>query len=138
MWPDTRLLDLLGIDLPIIQAPMAGAVSPEMVIQLSEAGGLGSLPCAMLTPEQARKDLGVIRQRTSRPINVNFFCHRPPQVDLDREAAWRRRLEHYYIELGLDTETPAPTAGRTPFDGAMCDLVVDFRPEVVSFHFGLP
>ena len=81
MWPDTRLLDLLQIELPIIQAPMAGAVSPDMVIQVSEAGGLGSLPCAMLSAEQARNDLGVIRQRTSRSINVNFFCHKPPRPD---------------------------------------------------------
>ena len=102
MWPDTRLLDLLGIELPIIQAPMAGAVSPEMVIQVSEAGGLGSLPCAMLSTEQARNDLGVIRQRTSRPINVNFFCHKPPRTDPAREARWMERLKPYYDELGVD------------------------------------
>src|SRR3954454_4459525 len=116
MWPNARLLDLLGIDLPIIQAPMAGAVSPEMVIQLSEAGGLGSLPCAMLTPEQARKDLGVIRQRTSRPINVNFFCHRPPRADPAREARWKERLQPYYHELGLEPSAPNPAATRNPFD----------------------
>ena len=138
MWPDRRILDLLGIELPIIQAPMAGTVSSAMVIAVSEAGGLGSLPCAMLSAEQARDELGVVRQRTSRPINVNFFCHRPPRADPDREAAWRRRLERYYVELGLDPRATAPTPGRKPFDGAMCDLVVDFRPEVVSFHFGLP
>jgi nitronate monooxygenase len=68
MWPDTRLVDLLGIEVPIIQAPMAGAVSPEMVIQVSEAGGLGSLPCAMLTPEQARNDLGVAGARCTSPF----------------------------------------------------------------------
>ena len=138
MWPDRRILDLLGIELPIIQAPMAGPVSSAMVIAVSEAGGLGSLPCAMLSAEQARDELGVIRQRTSRPINVNFFCHRPPRADPDREAAWRRCLERYYVELGLDPRATAPAPGRTPFDGTMCDLVVDFRPEVVSFHFGLP
>lgn len=138
MWPDRRILDLLGIELPIIQAPMAGPVSSAMVIAVSEAGGLGSLPCAMLSAERARHELGLIRQRTSRPINVNFFCHRPPRPDPEREAAWRRRLERYYVELGLDPRAPAPTPGRTPFDGAMCDLLVDFRPEVVSFHFGLP
>jgi nitronate monooxygenase len=138
MWPDRRILDLFGIELPIIQAPMAGAVSSEMVIAVSEAGGLGSLPCAMLTAEQARKELGLIRSRTSRPINVNFFCHRLPGVDPDREASWRRRLERYYVELGLDPTAPVPPSSRSPFDGAMCDLVLEFRPEVVSFHFGLP
>jgi nitronate monooxygenase len=138
LWPDRRILDLLGIELPIIQAPMAGPVFSEMVIAVSEAGGLGSLPCAMLSAEQARDEMKVIRQGTTRPINVNFFCHRPPRVDPDREAAWRRRLERYYVELGVDPKAPVPSSGRTPFDGAMCDLVLDFRPEVVSFHFGLP
>src|SRR3954462_11937379 len=108
MWPNTRLLDLLGIEVPIIQAPMAGAVSPEMVIQVSEAGGLGSLPCAMLTPEQARK------------INVNFFCHRPPRIDPAREARWKDRLRPYYAELGLDPSAPNPAATRNPFDTAFC------------------
>jgi nitronate monooxygenase len=137
MWPDTRLLDLLQIELPIIQAPMAGAVSPDMVIQVSEAGGLGSLPCAMLSAEQARNDLGVIRQRTSRPINVNFFCHKPPRPDPAREARWMERLKPYYDELGVDP-APNPAAIRKPFDEPFCNLVEEFAPEVVSFHFGLP
>ncbi len=86
MWPDRRILDLFGIELPIIQAPMAGANGAELVIAVCEAGGLGSLPCAMLAPDQARAELGIIRQRTSRPVNVNFFCHVPPQPDARREA----------------------------------------------------
>ncbi|HEX8168300.1 MAG TPA: nitronate monooxygenase family protein [Beijerinckiaceae bacterium] len=138
MWPDTRLLDLLGVEHPIIQAPMAGAVSPEMVIRVSEAGGLGSLPCAMLTPDQARNDLGVIRQRTSRPINLNFFCHTPPRPDPAREGRWRDRLRPYYAELGLDADAPNPAAIRSPFDDAFCRIVEELKPEVVSFHFGLP
>jgi nitronate monooxygenase len=138
MWPDRRIQDLFGIELPVIQAPMAGPVGSEMVIAVSEAGGLGSLPCAMLSPEQMRTELGIIRQRTSRPINVNFFCHQPPQADPAREAAWKQRLESYYIELGLDPRAPAPGAARAPFDSAMCDLVAEFAPEVVSFHFGMP
>jgi nitronate monooxygenase len=137
MWPDTRLLDLLQIELPIIQAPMAGAVSPDMVIQVSEAGGLGSLPCAMLSAEQARNDLGVIRQRTSRSINVNFFCHKPPRPDPAREARWMERLKPYYDELGVDP-APNPAAIRKPFDEPLCNLIEEFAPEVVSFHFGLP
>jgi nitronate monooxygenase len=138
MWPDIRLLNLLGIELPIIQAPMAGAVSPEMVIQVSEVGGLGSLPCAMLSAEEARNALGVIRQRTSRPINLNFFCHKPPSTDPMREARWKDRLKPYYDELGVDPNAPNPVATRKPFDDEFCDLVEEFAPEVVSFHFGLP
>ena len=79
MWPDRRILDLLGIELPIIQTPMAGPVSSVMVIAVSEAGGLGSLPCAMLERGQARDELGVVRPRTSRPLNVNFFSHDLPR-----------------------------------------------------------
>jgi len=77
MWPDRRLLDLIGIELPIIQAPMAGATGSTMAIAASEAGGLGSLPCAMLDAAKARAEIGVIRQRTAKPFNVNFFCHTP-------------------------------------------------------------
>ena len=138
MWPDRRILDLLGIELPIVQAPMAGSTGSEIAIAVSEAGGLGSLPCAMLSVEQARNELGIIRQRTSRPINVNFFCHRPPAANPAREAAWKTRLYDYYGELGLDPDAPAAGANRAPFDDAMCDLVAEVKPEVVSFHFGMP
>ena len=138
MWPDRRILDLLGIELPIIQAPMAGSTGSEIAIAVSEAGGLGSLPCAMLSVEQARNELGVIRQRTSRPINVNFFCHRPPTANPAREAAWKTRLHEYYTELGLDPDAPAAGMNRAPFDDVMCDLVAEVKPEVVSFHFGMP
>lgn len=82
MWPDRRIQDLLGIELPIIQAPMAGPVLSDMVIAVAEAGGLGSLPCALLSPDQFRTELGIVRQRTSRPVNVNFFCHKPPKQDV--------------------------------------------------------
>ena len=138
MWPDSRILELLGIELPIIQAPMAGPVLADMVIAVSEAGGLGSLPCALLSLDQARTELGIVRQRTSRPINVNFFCHPVPQIDPAREIAWRDRLESYYVELGLDPKAPVPSSSRTPFDSALCDLMQEVKPEVVSFHFGLP
>jgi nitronate monooxygenase len=138
MWPDRKILDLFGIDIPIVQAPMASSVDAELVIAVSEAGGLGSLPCAMLTPEQARAQLGIIRQRTSRTINVNFFCHRPPRVDAGSEEAWRERLAAYYAELGVDASKPPPSSARAPFDAALCDVVSEFAPEVVSFHFGLP
>jgi nitronate monooxygenase len=138
MWPNRKLLDLIGIELPIIQAPMAGANGAAMAIAVSDAGGLGSLPCAMLDPAKARAEIGVIRQQTSRPLNVNFFCHTPPQADPVREAAWRERLAGYYAEFGLDTAASVPAASRAPFDEAKCEIVEDLKPEVVSFHFGLP
>ena len=138
MWPNRKLLDLIGIELPIIQAPMAGANGAAMAIAVSDAGGLGSLPCAMLDPAKARAEIGVIRQQTSKPLNVNFFCHTPPQADPVREAAWRERLAGYYAEFGLDTAASVPAASRAPFDEVMCEIVEDLKPEVVSFHFGLP
>jgi nitronate monooxygenase len=137
-WPDRRILDLFGIELPILQAPMAGAVLADMAIAVAEAGGLGALPAALLDAEGFRSQLGIIRQRTSKPINVNFFCHHPPQPDPARETAWKNRLAPYYLELGLDPEMPTPAGQRAPFDDAFCALVEEFRPEVVSFHFGLP
>jgi hypothetical protein len=138
MWPNNRILDLFRIDVPIIQAPMAGSVLSEMVVAVSEAGGLGSLPCALLSLDQMRNELEAIRRQTKRPIHVNFFCHTPPRVDANREALWRQRLQRYYLELGLDQNKPVPRANRASFDENMCDLVVEFHPEVVSFHFGLP
>src|SRR5262245_42443178 len=138
MWPNRRLLDLLGIELPILQAPMAGANGAAMAIAVSEAGGLGSLPCAMLDTAKARAEIGIIRQRTSKPINVNFFCHQPAAHDPGRDAAWKARLAPYYSELGLDATTTAPSVNRAPFDAAMCELVEELEPEAVSFHFGLP
>jgi len=138
MWADRRILDLFGIDLPILLAPMAGPVLADMAIGVSEAGGLGALPCALLNAEQMRTQLGIIRQRTRKPINLNFFCHTSPQVDDTREAKWRQRLAAYYTELGIDPAAPIPTSNRTPFDENLCVLVEEFKPEVVSFHFGLP
>jgi len=138
MWPDQRIVELFGIELPIIQAPMAGSTGSEMVVAVAEAGGLGSLPCALLSAEQIRAEVETIRRQTKRPINLNFFCHPPPRVDAAREAAWRQRLQRYYVELGLDPNASVAGASRAPFDEQACELVVELRPEVVSFHFGLP
>ncbi|WP_371356023.1 NAD(P)H-dependent flavin oxidoreductase [Pseudomonas chlororaphis] len=137
-WPDTRILDLLGIELPIIQAPMAGATTTAMVIAAAQAGALGSLPCAMLSPEQIRQDVQSIRQATSAPLNLNFFCHQNPTSDPEREIRWKNALEPYYRELGADFEAPTPVSSRAPFDAISCELVEELRPEIVSFHFGLP
>lgn len=136
--PDNRIHELLGIELPIIQAPMAGSVLSKMVIAVSEAGGLGSLPCALLSVDQIRHEYGLIRQKTAKPVNLNFFCHQAPVVDQDRENRWRKRLESYYSEFGINPNDPIPTSSRAPFDETLCTLVEELRPEVVSFHFGLP
>jgi nitronate monooxygenase len=138
IWPDRRIIELFGIGAPIIQAPMAGSTTPEMVIAVSEAAALGSLPCALLGVDEADAALVAIRRATQRPINVNFFCHTPPAPDPAKDAAWRARLAPYYLESGLDPEMPIPAASRAPFDDAFCRLVEKHRPEVVSFHFGLP
>ncbi|WP_248730399.1 nitronate monooxygenase [Pseudomonas sp. MWU13-2517] len=137
-WPDTRILDLLGIDVPIIQAPMAVGTTTAMVIAASQAGALGSMPAAALTIEQLREALTTLRQAGSRPINVNFFCHQPPAADEARDRHWKELLEPYYRELGADFEAPTPESNRAPFNEAACKVVEEFRPEVVSFHFGLP
>jgi len=137
-WPNRRLLDLMGIDHPIIQAPMAGYVGSEMAVAVLAAGGLGSLPCGLLTPKQVREEAAKIRSQTHKPINLNFFCHRP-KPDEAAESAWRKRLAPYYVGLGLDPNAPitAPPL-RRPFDAEMCDAVVELKPEIVSFLFGLP
>jgi nitronate monooxygenase len=137
-WPDRRILDLFGIELPIILAPMAGPGTAALAIAVSEAGGLGSLPCAQLSVNEIRSALETMRRNTARPINLNFFCHKPPVVEPQRELAWRARLKPYYLELGLDPEAPLAPPSRKPFDPETCALVEEFRPEVVSFHFGLP
>jgi nitronate monooxygenase len=138
MWPDRRLTDLLRIELPIVQAPVAGAMDWELAAAAAEAGALGSLPCAMLNADQVREQMGRIRAHTKKPINLNFFCHTPPVLSNAREARWRERLAPYYRELGIDPAAPIPSSNRTAFDSVMCDVVEEVRPEVVSFHFGLP
>jgi nitronate monooxygenase len=133
-----RLQALLGIELPIIQAPMAGVQGSALAIAVSNAGGLGSLPCAMLNLDMMRSELEAIRARTDRPFNVNFFCHAPPERDVAREAAWRAALAPYYAEFGIDPNDIAVGTGREPFSAAIADALEAFRPSVASFHFGLP
>jgi len=136
-WPNRRLLDLLKIDHPIIQAPMGGGhISSDMPVAVCGSGGLGSFPCSALTPAQVRDVATKIRAQTTKPLNLNFFCH-VTQRDAALEAAWLKRLATYYAELGVDPPD-FPTRTRPPFNAEMCDMVVELRPEVVSFHFGLP
>jgi nitronate monooxygenase len=138
MWPDRRLTDLFDIQLPLIQAPMAGAQGSAMAIAVSQAGGLGSLPCAMLSLEQARAEIGVIRQQTDKPFNVNFFCHQAPVQSEEAERNWRQALGRHYAEFGIDPASIQAGPGRNPFDNAFCRMIEEFKPKVVSFHFGLP
>src|ERR1700710_2014871 len=102
MWPDRRIIDLFKTEFPIVLAPMAGVMDTELVIAAAQGGALGSLPCAMISVEKAHEQINIIRQRVSAPINLNFFCHQPDDVDVAREAGWRQRLAPYYRELGLD------------------------------------
>jgi nitronate monooxygenase len=138
MWPDRRLLDLFKTEFPIVLAPMAGIMDADLVIAAAQGGALGSLPCAMLSVEKAREQVNIIRQQVSAPVNLNFFCHKAVDGDPRREAGWKQRLTSYYQEHGLDPATPVNAANRAPFDAAMCELVEELKPEIVSFHFGLP
>lgn len=138
MWPDRRLTDLLNIQIPIVQAPMAGANGSAMVIETCKAGALGSLPCAMLNIEKMHAEMGVIRQQTKKPINVNFFVHERPEVNLEMDKKWLERLSVYYSEFELDMNVSVSKVSREPFDEAACAFVEKVCPEVVSFHFGLP
>ena len=133
-WPDRRFLDLVASEQPIVQAPMAGAGGVELCVAALKGGALGSLPCALLTAEQVRAQVAEVRSRASGPLNLNFFCHSMPgEVD---DGAWRALLRPYYDEYGVRPGNGG--ALRLPFDEEMCRVVEELRPEVVSFHFGLP
>jgi nitronate monooxygenase len=132
------LQELLGIDLPIIQAPMAGVQGSALAIAVSNAGGLGSLPCALLDPGTLQSELETIKAQTTKPFNVNFFCHTPPQPNAERENAWRTSLASYYQELGVAPPPSTAGPGRIPFSADIADIIEPFQPPVVSFHFGLP
>lgn len=133
-WPDQRWLDLVGTELPIIQAPMAGAGGVELCLAAINGGALGSLPCGMLSPDEVRRQVTAVRDRTDRPFALNFFCHTVPEgVD---DSVWRRLLQPYYEEFGVRPSNGS--AMRLPFDREMADAVETLRPPAVSFHFGLP
>jgi nitronate monooxygenase len=132
------LQKLLGIDLPIISSPHGWRTDSALAVAVSNAGGLGSLPCAMLGLDAMRKELAAIRAETTKPFNMNFFCHAQPEPSVDREAAWRAALSPYFTEYGIDPDAIAEGPGRLPFGVESADVLSEFRPAVVSFHFGLP
>jgi nitronate monooxygenase len=132
---DRRLLGLFGIEVPIVQAPMAGAGGVDLAAAAIEGGGVGSLPCGLLTSDQVREQVAAVRQRRAGPLNLNFFCHQmPPEPD---DSAWRALLRAFYAEYGVEPPAQPPPL-RFPFDEPMCAAIEAVRPEVVSFHFGLP
>jgi nitronate monooxygenase len=133
-WPDRRFLDLVGCEHPIIQAPMANAGGTALAIAAMEAGALGSLPCGILNGQQLRERVAEIRGRANGPLNLNFFCHRMPETRED--GPWRDLLRPYYEEFGIELAEPGPM--RLPFDEAASAAIEEVRPEVVSFHYGLP
>lgn len=133
-----NLQQLLGIELPIIQAPMAGVQGHALAVAVCNAGGLGSLPCATLSAQAMREELAAIRRQTSKPYNVNFFCHTSPEFDAARDTAWRQALAPYFAEYGVDAAAIPTAPGRLPFSNESADVLEEFKPPVVSFHFGLP
>tara|TARA_R110001583_G_scaffold50639_7_gene158229 strand:- start:754 stop:1803 length:1050 start_codon:yes stop_codon:yes gene_type:complete len=133
-----NIKELLGVELPIIQAPMAGVQNHELAVAVSNAGGLGSLPCAMLSSDALHTELRALTTKTSKPYNLNFFCHVPPEPDAEQERNWRQALAPYFTELGIDVNAIPEGAGRRPFSAETAELLGEFKPPVVSFHFGLP
>ncbi len=131
-------MTFLPSKIPLVQAPMASAQGPELAVAVCQAGGLGSLPAAMLTPDRLREQIAKVRNATSAPFNVNFFCHAEPAPNAEIEARWRERLAPYYEEAGIDPSTVPAGPVRAPFDAGLCAVIEETRPAVVSFHFGLP
>jgi nitronate monooxygenase len=138
MWPDRRFFDLVKVEHPIVLAPMAGSMDTDLAIAVAQAGGLGSLPVAMLDEQKMRTQMAIFRAATAKPINLNFFANKQPELNNAREHAWRERLKPYYVEFGVDPAAPVPSSNRTPFHAALCAAVEEIKPEVVSFHYGLP
>jgi nitronate monooxygenase len=132
-------LDLLGIQVPIIQAPMAGVSSPAMAAAVSHQGGLGSLGVGAMTAAQARDAIHQFRALSSGPLNINVFAHRPAQADPQKEAAWLQRLSPEFEQVG----TKPPQTLREIYTSFLTDpdmlaMLLEEKPRVVSFHFGLP
>jgi nitronate monooxygenase len=138
MWPRSDLTDLLGIDHPVIQAPMAGSDGPVLAAAVSNAGGVGSLGCGEMSAEKLREEFDKTRASTTRPFIINFFAHDTPVFPSDDAASMRKQLAIYYEELGLGQDLTLSASPMRSFDAAMLEAVLDLRPEIVSFHFGLP
>ncbi|KJV35745.1 NAD(P)H-dependent flavin oxidoreductase [Luteibacter yeojuensis] len=137
-WHDRRLLDLFRIDTPLLLAPMAGSGGSALAIAVAKAGGLGAIPCASISVEKATEEVATFRGAVAAPLNLNFFAHAPKAATDSENTRWLERLAPYFKEFGVDTASLGAAGGRAPFDDAMCRMVERLKPEVVSFHFGLP
>lgn len=135
----TKLLDLLQLDVPIIQAPMAGVSTPEMAAAVSNAGALGSLGVGATNAAGARQMISAFRERSSRSLNVNVFCHAPARADRTREARWIERLRPELERLGATPPAALKEIYRSFVeDDDMLAMLIEEKPRVVSFHFGMP
>ena len=132
-----KLLKLLDIELPIIQGPMAGNMKPDLAASVSNAGGLGMLPCATLSIDQMKDESAQVRSLTNRSFALSFFCHVDPGDTSAQERAWMEKLAPYYKEFGVTQAPPTGTA-RNPFDEKDCDAVLKIAPKIAHFHFGMP
>jgi nitronate monooxygenase len=133
------LLKTLGIELPIIQAPMAGVSTPAMAAAVSNAGGLGSIGVGASSAQGAREMIRDVRKATDRPFNVNVFCHRPAVADAGRQTAWLDRLAPLFVQYGAHPPPELREIYRSFVqDDDLLAVLVAERPQVVSFHFGLP
>lgn len=128
----------LGTELPVIQAPMAGVQDSALAIAVSQAGGLGSLPCAMLNMDEIGRQVSLIKASTIKPYNLNFFCHQMVQYDEEKHQQWQGVLKPYFDEFSAQYDGAIKAATRMPFSHDVADVIEGFAPPVVSFHFGLP
>lgn len=133
-----NLITLLDVNIPIIQAPMAGVQDSQLAIAVSNAGALGSLPCAMLSPDELHQELITINEQTNRSINLNFFCHKMAEPDLEQQAIWLKELQPFFNQYNIDPSTIKINVSRQPFGQPQLDVLTEFKPKVISFHFGLP
>ncbi|MBT8436178.1 MAG: nitronate monooxygenase [Gammaproteobacteria bacterium] len=138
MWPKTYLTDLLGNRHPIIQAPMAGSTTVELVAAVSNAGGIGSMGYSETPSETIREDAAKIRKLTDKPFNLNFFAHNAPDNEPDVIASTRERLQPFYLEVGLSEIPQDVSKPLFTFTEERLELLLEIKPPVVSFHFGLP
>lgn len=129
---------VLKTELAIIQAPMAGVQNAKLAVAVCEAGGLGSLPCAMLSAELLKSELDYLSQHTDKPYNLNFFCHQTSDYTLAQQTAWHNLLTPYFDEFAVDVSQFTRNASRQPINQQIIDIIAPYTPAVVSFHFGLP
>ncbi len=128
----------LGVEIPMIQAPMAGVQDSQLALAVSRAGGLGSIPCGMLSKNDIVTEIERFKAASGKPFNLNFFCHQELPFDAERHAQWRQQLSGYFERFDIDESTFGNKASRLPFSNEIADAIAPYSPPVVSFHFGLP